>query len=376
MKIIIMLLGVVFVVNARGTGLLKVLSYTNSAISQIAETALDHAPVIMTDQTGDLNGDGLQHIVFHDGTDLRSFVLAGASTLSQSYSLTVSTPDSLVTSGNMKPGTYAGDTVATYDGTWLSGYIGGAATFSAFASQNIGGGYTTFGFGDTSSTYAGDELGCYDGIYEVAWVATGGGGFSAIIYNAYSMHNNVDLLDFQHLDMSANTDSDLMLGFDSSGSWLVLRDNAGGNIAQRSGINVNAGLADEALFLQVGEVNAYSSGAGPEEGVIYRKNGDITAWTARSNGSFTAPSFGNIGTGVTEMLIGDVMGDSLEELVVSKGNVVEVWSMATHPPSFLASYMLDFGGQDLALGDMNGDGKQDIIASIPTPPDATLLLIH
>ena len=200
-----------------------------------------------------------------------------------------------------------------------------------------------------------------------------GSTLSAAVYNNFAMYDNVNLMDFQHLNMSGNTNEDSMIGFVGSGNWLRLWH--GSSYTHQRNITVNPGASNEALFLQVGNVHTYSN-AGPEEAVVYRKDGSYVAWTATTAGSFTAPSLGNIGTGVTEMLIGNVSGDSLEEVVVSKGNVIEVWSLAAASPSIVASYNVTGSLQDFAMGDMDGDGKQDIIASVLVPPRGTFILIQ
>ena len=376
-KIVIMLLGAVLAVNAGAESLpvLHVLSYTNSAITLIAEKSLNSTPVIMADQTGDLDGDGVQHVVYHDGTDLKSLVLSGL-TLSQSFSRETPTPDLLVTGGRMRD-TDTTDNVIWYENSTnasnLRAYIISAINgFSPFALRTIGTGTTGLGLGDMTDSYTGDEIGGYGNSYEYVWVDSGST-FSAAVYNNYAMYDNVNLMDFQHLNMSGNADEDSMIGFVGSGNWLRLWH--GSSYTHQRNITVNPGAANEALFLQAGNVHSYSN-SGPEEGVVYRKDGSYVAWTAKTDGSFTAPSLGNIGTGVTEMLIGDVSGDSLEEVVVSKSNLIEVWSLAAAAPSLLASYNVTGALQDFTLGDMNGDEKLDIIASLLVPPQGTHILIQ
>ena len=348
---------------------LQVLEVTGDApatmeIVVAAERMLNADILKMADQTGDLDGDGVQHVVIHDGTELRAFKMSGTSLL-ETYSSTTDVPDLLVTGGNMRPETYSTDNVITYEDSAtynLKAYVpSSGGTFSLMSYSAAA--YTDIGLGNLRSDYTGDEVGACDSTHNYGLVDSGAG-FSAAIYRAYAMYTEPNLMDLQHLNMStADANEDLVLGFDSSGTWLLLRGDAVSYIHGKSGVNVNAGSVDEALFLQAGNVKDYANGLGPDDGVIYRKNGDVEVYVPITAGSsFSEACSGNIGTGVTKMLIGDVCGDFLEEMVVSKGNAIEVYDLSGFTPSFVVSYTFSCGLLDFALGDMDADGKQDIIA--------------
>ena len=377
--VVIMLVVGIFVVEA-GADSLGVLSYTGSALTPISsQKDVTGSLVIMADHTGDLKGDGQQHIVYYDGTTLVGLKYnSGTSALETSvYRNGVAAPVQLVTGDHIGADTYDADSVAVYDSTGFAYiYAGTGLQFSYYRGRALGTGYTKFAIGNViDSGYTGSELlGYYGGEKTYGWTNSSTSSLTAPVVGSYPhMYNDANLMDLDHLDMSAGSLNDMMLGFDDSGTWLVLQNSAGAYSNGRSGIGVNVGAADEALFLQVGDVNSYSN-AGPEEGVIYRKDGGCIAYTAKTDGSFTSPSLGNIGAGVDEMLIGDILGDSLEEVVVSKGDLIEVWSLAATSPSLLTSYNVNDGLLDFALGDMNGNGKQDIIIGVVPEPTTIALL--
>lgn len=374
----LMLVAGAFAVCAMGASaeVMHVLAYNSgtSSLGSIAQESINGL-ASMANQTGELKGDGQQHIVYHDGTTLISYSYGAGALNTSSYKVGVAVPDQLVTGGHIGADAYNGDSVAVYDSTGFAYvYAGTGSQFSYYRGRALGTGYVEFGLGNViDSGYAGSELlGYYTSEKTYAWTGSGASSLGApVIGNYPHMHDNADLMDLHQVDMSSHSLNNMMIGF--SGDYLVLQGPDGNHFADRN-IGLNLGAADEALFLQAGNVHSYSS-EGTEEGVVYREDGSIEAWTAKSGGGFTtAVNSTSIGTGVTEMLLGDILGDGIEEVVVSKGDTIEVWSLATGYAVLEESYTFGDTVVDFALGDMDGDGKQDIIAGV-IPEPATLGLL-
>lgn len=376
-----MLLVAVFVANAKGTVALNVLSYTNSTLSSIAQKSVNGL-VSMADHTGELKGDGQQHVVFHDGTTLIGYSYATNTLNTSVYRVGVPTPVHLVTGGHVGSDAYSGDSVVVYDSTGTASvYAGTGLLFSFYRGRSVGTGFLAFGLGNVINDFASDELlGVYTDKAAYAYRESGVNSLAGTPGSYNHMYvTNANLMDTHQLDMSTNSLNDRMVGFDESGTWLVLLNADGSYLNGRADINVNAGETNEALFLVAGNVHSYQH-AGPEEAVVYRKDGSIEAWSAKTDGTFTtAVNPTSIGTNVTGMLLGDVLGDGIEEVVVSKGNTIEVWSLATAYAVLQASYAFDVAVVDFSLGDMDGDAKQDVIVGIVvshTPPTITSFEHH
>lgn len=350
----------------------------------------------MTKETGAVMGDGFQYVILHEGGTLRGYTIRNGAIVND-LARESDAPDILCTGGNMNPDISGEDmpeyfkyrddigwhrTGDTYMDTRAYTAIDTIenARLGAMAMKTLGVQAIAMGFGEMNAGNPGDELNMYGvsagngSLYGLA--NTSSGSFSAVNYRAATVWNNANLMDLHRIKMSLYNPGgdDFMCSFDSSGSFLVVwspRTNGSFTVPAQQGVSVNPGQSNEALFLQVGNVNAYQA-TGPEEAVIYRKDGSVEAWSAQSNGSMTSVLTANIGTGVTAMLIGDVLGDSLEELVVAKGNFIEVWDLSNGTAAALqASYTVPTELRKLAVGNLDGIGKADIIVLTVPPPTPT-----
>jgi hypothetical protein len=121
-------------------------------------------------------------------------------------------------------------------------------------------------------------------------------------------------------------------------------------------------------------------------------NGSVTIFfqNASSPGTFAAGVSFPAGAQPQSVRIADVNGDGLPDLIVANrgpGNdgtgtpgVSVLLQDATHPGSFLApvTYSTPWGAIDVAVGDLNGDGKPDlVVASLgPGPTGAVSVLLQ
>jgi hypothetical protein len=121
-------------------------------------------------------------------------------------------------------------------------------------------------------------------------------------------------------------------------------------------------------------------------------NGQVTIFfqNPASPGTFLAPVTFPAGAQPQAVRIADVNGDGLPDLIVanrgpgSDGTGVPGVSVllqdATHPGTFLApvTYSTPWGAIDVAVGDLNGDGKPDLaVASLgPAPTGAISVLLQ
>ena len=374
---VIFLITLVSFVNA---DYLQVFNATGPSLTLAGSTNVGANIALMTKETGDIAGTGHQYVVLHDGAELRAYSYASGS-LSNDYSRPSETPQFLATGGDMNAD--GRDDIVWFDksaSTTCRAYTvapngSGGYWLSPFAARSNVADAVQMGLGEVSSYSSGDEFNLYDAYgagYFVGLAELSNGKFTGAIYSQRAVWENSNLIDLQHINMKSGYGfENFMCSFSSDGTQLIVWQGASGAVL--GSVSVNPGAADEALFLQVGNVNAYQN-AGPEEAVLYRKDGSVIAYDAKTSGGFTASALGNIGTGVTDLLVGDVAGDDLEELIVAKGNAIEVYSLASGSPVLLSSGTVG-GLVDMSIGDLDGDGKGDIIvgATVPEPLTITLL---
>ncbi len=121
-------------------------------------------------------------------------------------------------------------------------------------------------------------------------------------------------------------------------------------------------------------------------------NGQVTVFfqNPASPGTFQQPVTFPAGAQPQAVRVADVNGDGLPDLVVANRGpggdgtgtpgVSVVLQDATHPGSFLApvTYSTPWGAIDVAVGDLNGDGKPDlVVASLgPGPTGAVSVLLQ
>ena len=121
-------------------------------------------------------------------------------------------------------------------------------------------------------------------------------------------------------------------------------------------------------------------------------NGQVTIFfqSASSPGTFLAPVTFPAGAQPQSVRIADVNGDGLPDLIVANQGpgtngtgtpgVSVLLQDATHPGTFLApvTYSTPWGAIDVAVGDVNGDGKPDLVVTSlgPGPTGAISILLQ
>ena len=192
-------------------------------------------------------------------------------------------------------------------------------------------------------------------------------------------------------DINGDGKPDLVFAdLSASGNAIVLLQNA---TSPGTFVTVNLPTGNMTPSVAVGDLNG--DGLPDVVAADYDSNGNhgqvtIFFQNPASRGTFVAPVTFPAGAQPQSVRIMDVNGDGLPDLIVANRGpgsdgtgtpgVSVLLQDATHPGSFLApvTYATPWGAIDVAVADLNGDGKPDlVVASLgPAPTGAVSVLLQ
>ncbi|HEY6941967.1 FG-GAP-like repeat-containing protein [Dokdonella sp.] len=186
-------------------------------------------------------------------------------------------------------------------------------------------------------------------------------------------------------DVNNDGKSDLIVAnSDSNSVSVLLNTTAPGAITASFATQQTFATGDKPVFVTVGDVN----GDGKPDLIVANDNGNSVSVQLNSTApgaatpSYTAQQAFATGAGPRSVAVADVNGDGKPDLIVANdgGNTVSVLRNATAPgapvPSFAAeeTFATGAGPQGIAVADINGDGKPDLIVANAIDNTASVLL--
>jgi hypothetical protein len=168
--------------------------------------------------------------------------------------------------------------------------------------------------------------------------------------------------------------------FEGAGAPLdVVTANANGTVSVLLGkgdgtlqnpINITVGGSPDAVA--VGDLN----GDGLQDIVVAKTNGKVTLLLSNGNGTFKAPKSFSIGGGTpTGVVLGDFNGDGKLDIVTANTNGAVSVLLGNGTGAFRLVLLPAATGSSLtsvAVGDINGDGKPDLVVGTNTGLDILL----
>ncbi len=329
---------------------------------------------------GDFNNDGIQDLVLaNDGSNNVTVLLGvggGSFTQANSSPISIGTDANSVAVGDFNSDGQQDIAVANSVSSNVAILLGnGSGSFSpAMGSPvNAGSGSIFVAVGDFDANGRQDlALGTIGNNAVTILLGNGSGGFTSAPGSPVTIGSNP--LSLAIGDFNADGRQDLAVASNVGDNLTILLGDGNGGFSAAPGSPISTG--DGPRFVSVGDFNADGR---QDLAVANSGSNNLTILLANVGGGFSSASGSPIivGTQPQSVIVGDIDGDGLQDLVVANiGNSVTIllgagtgsFSQAAGSPITL------FGGPSaVTMGDFNGDGKQDM-AVAKAVDDVTILL--
>ena len=171
-------------------------------------------------------------------------------------------------------------------------------------------------------------------------------------------------------DLNGDSKLDLAVANYFSGTVSVLLGTGTGSLSAAT----NFGTGNGAVSVAIGDLNGDGK---PDLAVPNINSGDVSVLLGTGTGSFGAASNFGVGSSPSSVAIGDLNGDGKLDLATANftSNSVVVL-LGTGTGSFGAATHFGVGSlpQSVAIGDLNGDGKPDLAVANPDSNNVSVLL--